>query len=197
MLLMTMYNTEYMYQELLGIIAGIIAFSAYLLYYFSILKKKTVPSRTTWWIWTVVGSIIGISYFFSGARTTIWVPLGEVAGPLGVAILSIWYGEGGWTKFDRYCIVGAIISLLVWFVSGSAVLALISSLGIDLSAALPTIKKIYKDQKSEDRVAWSMTSFANLLNIIAIDKFILGVIIYPLYAMVIDATILFMLWRKK
>lgn len=186
-----------MLQEILGIIAGIIAFSAYIIYYYAILKGETKPSRATWWIWTVVGTIIGLSYFFSGATYTIWVPLGEALGPLGVAILSVKYGVGGWTPFDRWCILGASISLAIWFASGSALLALLSSLCIDLSAALPTIKKIRKDPSTEDKFAWSLTSLANFMNMGAVNTITFAVLIYPIYAAIIDLVILFYIWRRK
>ncbi len=49
-------------------------------------------------------------YYGVGGRETMWVPLSFIAGPLLVWILSIWYGEGGWTKFDRWCLAGAFVS---------------------------------------------------------------------------------------
>ena len=76
----------------LGIIAGIIAFLAYIVYLISILRGKTKPNRATWWIWAFMGLVVGLSYHSSGAVNTIWVPYVEFLGPFSIAILSIKYG---------------------------------------------------------------------------------------------------------
>ena len=73
----------------LGIIAGLIALSAYLVYVISIFRGGSKPNRATWWIWSFMGLILALSYQFSGASNTIWVPYVEFLGPLIIAILSI------------------------------------------------------------------------------------------------------------
>jgi len=37
---------------MLGIIAGIISVFAFFPYVISIFKRKTIPNRITWWIWS-------------------------------------------------------------------------------------------------------------------------------------------------
>ena len=185
-----------LFQSLVGGVAGIIAFSAYVIYIIAVLKGTTTPSRATWFIWSVLGIIIGLSYFFSGARTTIWVPLGEVLGPLVIAILAIKYGEGGWTKLDRFCIFGSAISLALWGISGSPIVGLLSSVTVDIIAAIPTIVKSYKRPDGEDKLAWTMTFVANFLNLFAIDRWVFAVLLYPIYSSIVDGTITALLYRR-
>src|SRR3989338_2992942 len=88
-------------KSVLGIIAGIIALLAYVVYIF---RGKSKPNRVTWWIWAFMGLVLALSYKFSGADNTVWVPYVEFLGPLTIAILSIKYGEGTLeNKTDLYC----------------------------------------------------------------------------------------------
>lgn len=181
---------------LLGLFAGCLAFLAHIFYILSILKGYTRPNRATWWIWTGVSLIIASSYFWSGARNTMPVPIGECLSLLIVAILSIFYGEGGWSRFDRFCIAGAVASLALWYMFESPELALVTSLGIDFFAALPTIKKSFLDPCGEDRPAWTMTTVANLLNLCATESRQFAVLLYPMYTLFIDGSIMALLYRK-
>ena len=76
-------------QYYLGITAGIISFGAYLIYIRSIFKGESRPNRATWSIWAFIGLIQALSYYFSGARNTIWAPIVEFIGPFLIAILAI------------------------------------------------------------------------------------------------------------
>src|SRR3989344_3761392 len=130
-----------------GVIAGIIAFTAYIVYIISIFRCKTKPNRATWWIWTFMGLVVGLSYYASGAENTIWVPFVEFIGPLSIALLSIKYGEGGLdNRTDLICLFGAVFSVILWIIFNNPVIALVSSLAVDSFAIIPTIKKSQKNQ---------------------------------------------------
>lgn len=181
-----------------GIVAGVIAFLAYIVYIVSIFKGESKPNRATWWIWSFMGLIIGISYFFSGAENTIWVPLVEFLGPLSIAILSIKYGEGGLDdRTDLICIAGAVISIVLWIIFDSPLIALITNLVVDSFALIPTIKKSFLRPEGEDFWAWFGTGVADSLNLFAAEKPSFAILLYPVYMLVSDLIIIFILLLKK
>lgn len=185
-------------QGTLGIVAGIIAFFAYILYIVSIIKGESKPNRTTWFIWTFMGLVLALSYYFSGAKNTIWVPFVEFVGPLLIAILSIKYGEGGLTdKTDLVCLAGVFISLLLWIIFDSPIVALVINLIIDAFALIPTIKKSYLRPQGEDFWAWFGTGAADTINLFAIERFTFGVVVYPVYMLISDIIIITLLARGK
>ena len=139
------YNESMDWKFYIGIIAGVIAFIAYIVYIRSILKGETKPNKATWWIWTFMGAVIGVSYYFSGAENTIWVPFVEFIGPFSIALLSLKYGEGGLEdRTDIICLTGAIISIILWIIFKNPVVALVTNLAVDSFALIPTIKKSSK-----------------------------------------------------
>ncbi|OGI85698.1 hypothetical protein A3A01_00080 [Candidatus Nomurabacteria bacterium RIFCSPLOWO2_01_FULL_39_17] len=182
----------------LGIIAGLIALSAYLVYVISIFRGGSKPNRATWWIWSFMGLILALSYQFSGASNTIWVPYVEFLGPLIIAILSIKYGEGGLdNKTDLICLLGATISIILWIIFKNPVVALITNLAVDSFAIVPTIKKSYLRPEGEDFWAWFGTGLADSLNMFAVERFSFAILIYPIYMLVSDLIIIVILLFKK
>jgi hypothetical protein len=143
--------------------------------------------------------MIAASYRAAGASATIWVPLSYVIGPFVTSMLGIKFGQGGWTRFDRFCLLTAALSLMLWQVSSSPDLALAMNIGIDLLGALPTIRKSLSDPYGEDLLAWMLFFVANTLNVVAIERWNWQVAIYPLYMFWITSTIFWVLWqgRKK
>src|SRR3989338_6481567 len=172
-----------------GVVAGIISFGAYIVYIISILKGETKPSRATWWILTIVGSVTGISYYFSGAVDTIWVPVADVFGIFIVAILSIKYGEGGLNPFDITCFFVSMTGLVLWYIFKSPVIALILNLSMDFVGMLPTIKKSYLEPTGESGFSWLLTFIGNVLNFGAIGSATFGLLIYPIYMSITSGSV--------
>ncbi len=176
--------------------AGVISTAAYIPYIISILKGKTKPNRASWWIWAVLGIIICASYWSVGARNTFWYTL--PVGMITTALLSLKYGIGGWTPFDRVCLAGAAAGLLLWWVSGIPFTALAVSMGIDMIGYFPTMRKIWHMSGSEDRLTWMMFLVAAALNVAAIDRWTLDIAIYPVYILVFNSIVLgLIVFRKR
>ena len=188
------FLVSYSFEQVMGAAAGLFGFLAFVLYYISILKGKTRPNRATWFILTVVGALIALSYYASGARETLWVPVSYVIGPFIAFLLSIKYGVGGWTPFDRLCLFGCFVSIIFWKVSHSPEITLFLNILIDFFGILPTIKKSYLDPLSEDRTAWSMTVFASVLNIFAVGSWTLVIGVYPVYMLFFNGLIVALLF---
>ena len=126
-----------------------------------------------------------------------WVPITYVIGPLVTSLLAIKLGEGGWTKFDRICLVSAGASLVVWGVFKSPEITLIINIGIDLLGALPTIRKSFRDPYGEDLLAWGLFALANAFNVLAIDRWLWQVTIYPIYMFVLSSLIYWLLCQGR
>jgi hypothetical protein len=189
---------EFDIKLILGIIAGVIAFLAYVIYIISIFRRKSKPNRATWWIWSFMGLVLAISYHSSGASNTIWVPYVEFLGPFIIALLSIKYGEGSLkNKTDLWCLLGAIFSVILWIIFDNPVIALVTNLAIDSFAIIPTIKKSYLRPEGEDFWAWFGTGIADSLNLFAVERFSFAILLYPIYMLVSDLIIIFILLFKK
>jgi hypothetical protein len=180
-----------------GKVAGVISLVAFIPYVLATLRGKTRPNRASWWIWTVVGSMLGASYYSSGADHTIWVPVSYIIGPFVIAILSLKYGEGGWTRFDRACLLGAGASALMWWLFSSPLVALCINIVIDVMGALPTIRKSYREPEGEDRTAWTLFSVGNTVNLLAIEEWTFAIAVYPVYMFLTAGLITLLVLRPR
>ncbi|MBV6624110.1 MAG: hypothetical protein KI793_14420 [Rivularia sp. (in: Bacteria)] len=185
------------WQETIGIIAGLLSLLGFIPYVVAIQQKKTQPNKATWCIWAIVGIILCTSYYLSGAINTIWVPLALAIGHVVIAILAFIYGKGSWNSFDKTCILGAAISLVLWWHYKSPLIALSINIAIDFLGALPTIRKSYREPETEDLLSWIIFLLAHTLNLIAIKQWSLSILAYPVYLFLTVATIVILLLRPK
>ena len=182
---------------LAGRLAGLLSLAAFVPYIIAILRGHTRPNRATWWIWTVNGLVLGASYYSSGAENTIWVPVSYAVGPLVTALLAIRHGEGGWTTLDRNCLLGAGSGLLLWWLFNSPLVALIMTLGVDFSGAVPTIRKAYRAPETEDRLAWALFIAGNTVNLAAVEQWQFAIGVYPVYMFLASGTIAALVLRPR
>lgn len=165
--------------EISGKIAGIIIALSYIPYVVAILRRKTSPNRASWFIWVATNFLILGSYYLSGARSTVWLPLAFAVGSSMIAILSIWFGEGGWTPLDRFCLIVVGINIVLWFLLKTPQVVLFVGILNGLLGTLPTIKKSYLRPQTESKLAWVMCFIGSIANIIAIDNWNFSIAIYP------------------
>jgi hypothetical protein len=184
-------------QGLLGQLAGAISLLGFVPYIIAIAQGKTRPNRATWWIWSVVGAMLCASYYASGTRHALWVPLSYVIGPLATALLALKYGEGGWDRFDRTCLAASLLSLVVWWLARSPLVALLANLGIDLLGAVPTIRKAYRAPEAESLLSWLVFLLADTLNVCAIGTWSLATALYPVYLFILAAVLVTLLMRPR
>ena len=184
-------------QALFGISAGILSISAYPVYYADILRGNTKPSRITWWILTLLNVALSISYYASGARDTIWIPVSYSVGFFIVALLSIKYGDADWQLTDYLCLVGALISLGAFFFTHSSKITLYFIILTDFVGLVPTIYKSFKKPWTESRLSWGIAAAASLLNVFAINEWNFAVAFYPFYVFATNILIVLFLFQKR
>jgi hypothetical protein len=162
-----------------GYIAGIVSLVAFVPYILSILRKETRPNRASWFIWLVVSLIIALSYREAGADYAFIVPIAYSTGTTIIASLSLKYGTGGWTRFDRICLIGAGGGLAMWVMFNSPMSALLICLFMNFLGTLPTIRKAYYQPETENGLAWTLFSLGTLLNLLAIEEWTFSMAVYP------------------
>jgi len=180
-----------------GQISGVLSFLSFVIYGISTLVGRTKPNRMTWWALACVNTALAFSYFFAGARDTVWIAVSYAAGSLIIAILSIWHGEGGWEKLERLCIVAVLVNLFIWWISHSAVIALVCNIAVDFFSLLPTIKKAHLNPRSESKSSWILEAGSSLINLFAVERYSFAIIIYPMYLFLANTFIAALLFSKS
>ncbi|MEI8062282.1 MAG: hypothetical protein WCG97_03225 [bacterium] len=187
----------------LGIISGIFLITGYIPYIYEVIRGTDIPNRASWCIWSLSTLIILFGVHETGTHEAIWVPIADAIGCFVIFILSLRLGTGGWSKTDKISLVVSLLGLIIWLMTGSALIALVANLIIYISGYIPTIKKSIRNPRSESLLAWTIFLIGVILNLITV---MLGhdsgfaVWLYPITLVVTVGTLYFFLikrfWRK-
>ncbi len=185
--------------QIIGLIAGILISIGYIPYIYEVLAKKTVPSRASWLIWSISTIIIAFSVQLTGTHEAVWFPILDAVGCTLIFLLAIPYGSGGWTKTDRISFAICLASLIVWYFSGSALVALLMNLSVYVSGYIPTIAKVWKNSHNESFLAWTFFFAGTVLNLIAVligNDTGFAVWFYPVILMTAVGSLYVLLFKK-
>lgn len=184
-------------QQVFGIIAGLLALISAVPYVKSILKRETIPHRTTYGLWTLLYIISLTSYIAAGARFTAFFIGAYLLVQLVIFALSFKYGTGGLEKLDILCTLGALVGIILWLITKSPLYALYLTIAAELFAFAPTIIKTYKKPYSESLSAWIIGACGGMFNIFAIDKLQPEIYIYPIFIFVLEFSLVILMLTRR
>jgi hypothetical protein len=187
---------------LFSFFAGVISFVSYVAYFISTVRGKTKPSRSTWWVLTLVGLLVFSSSYTIGAKENFWIMLTYIIGPLSISLLSLHpkyrYGHG-FLLIDKLCLACALVCAAVWLIFKSPQITFIGSILVEILGMVPTYKKAYLKPKEEDPIAWSIEMLASIINAFGITTWFSlkeKDWIYAGYLLLANGIILLILWVR-
>ena len=156
-------------REILSILAGILVVIGDIPYIVSILRKEkpNKPSKASWIIWAILDTIA-----FAGMVAEDSVNgqiIGTVLGVWVVMALALIYGKPGFTKLEKFCLIGAVFGLILWKIIGP-VAGVVTSLILIFIGSLPTFDKARKNPGGEDGLSWIIWWLSSLVQLIALQK---------------------------
>jgi hypothetical protein len=167
--------------------------------------ERTIPNLATWIIFSVEGGIIAFSYYARSDIPDFWFFAALTVNYLIAAILSIRYGEHvvkkspPFTRLDLLCLTGAVLSLLLWYQYDSWEIPIVINMVIDSFGIVPTLEKIWRQPKTEDMRAWSMTMVSSVLSVCALGALSTWSFEragFPLYMVFVNGGVLLFMMRR-
>ncbi|MEK7452328.1 MAG: hypothetical protein AAB664_03230, partial [Patescibacteria group bacterium] len=111
-----------------------------------------------------------------------------------IAILSLRYGYSGWGRTDTRCAIAVVVAVGIWIVTKNPVLALVMSIVADFLGAIPTVKKVWFQPRTESRSAWTLAVFATMLNFGAVQTWGFSDVAFHGYLFFINGIIAWRSW---
>ena len=165
-----------------------LSFLPYLIYIF---KGETKPERASWFIWSVLGSIAFFSQLAKGASSSLWLPGIQTIGDISIFIFAIKYGMGGFSRRDKWALGVAGISLILWYITKEAMIALFFAILIDAIGAYLTIIKSYEHPATEPVISWVLTMLGGFFAIFAVGNMNWILLSFPVYTFLVNVLIVY------
>lgn len=177
--------------QLFALCSAVLSLFAYLPYIHDTACGQTQPQRASWLIWSLLGSIAFFSQLHEGASMTLWFVGAQVGGTIIVFLLSIKMGKGAFlTRPDERALWIAIIGLVIWYFTETAVYALALTITISLLGGVLTVIKAYRSPQTETTTTWALSFIASCCAILALGEGDPILIAYPLYLFLLNGAIL-------
>lgn len=182
--------------QLFGYISGILSVVGLVPYVRDILLGKTKPERASWFIWLALGGIAFASQFSKGATDSLWFVGASTIAVLAIAMLSLKYGVGGFTRRDIGALTVAFIGLVIWYFTDEAAFALLIVVAVDSIGSALTFIKAYREPETETISAWFAAGTAGLFAMFSVGEWNPILLIYPAYIALANYAIMAALLRN-
>lgn len=180
------------------IISAILVLSFCSIYLWSVLKWETKPHMYTVLLYVIITGVIFYSQLVSGAGYwSVYVGITCLFWCL-IFILSHWYGTEDIIFADKICLVVALISIPIWYLTWSPVYSVILLMIVDVFSSAPTVRKTINDPYSENLQAFMVEFVWISFSILALTQINFVSSWYLIYILMFDLLMIYILlrWRK-
>ncbi len=179
-------------KHVLNMTAGMLVVLGFIPYFISIMRHRIMPSIVTWVIWATVDIIVLAGMFTENTLNAQIV--GATFCACVVVVLSVFYGEYYWSKYDKYCLVGAALGITIWSISGSALAGIVINSAVNFVGSIPTFSSALKNPDNEDGFAWTVWILSSIANMAAIPTWTLAYATQPVTFFTIMLVMMYLLY---
>ncbi len=160
------------------------------------LRGRTHPNRVTWFLWALAPLIAFVAQLQEGVGLRALLTFTVGFGPL-LVLLASFVDRRAYariTRFDLACGSLSIVALVAWQVTGKGTVAIAFSLLADFMAAVPTLRKAYREPHTETSTAYLCSGLSAMITLLTITDWDFAVAAFPVYILIMSA-LLFTLVR--
>ena len=158
-------------KEVIGIVAVILTFVAYIPYYRDILKGKTRPHIYSWSLWGLLTILLVALQIKGGAGPATWITAAAGLLCLGVVILSLKNGKRDITKLDTAVAILSLVAIGFWLIADQPKVSISLVILADMLAFIPTVRKSYLDPHSETLSLYITNAIRFALALLAVEHY--------------------------
>ena len=184
-------------KELLGLISVLLYLIGCVPYIIDTIRKKTKPHIFTWLIWSIVTTLAFLGQYAKGGGAGSWST--GVAGLMAliITILSLKNGTKDINLSDKLFFIGALLAIIPWYVTKDPTLSIFIVIVLDACALLPTVRKTYKDPKSETFTTYFFNFIRQPLSIAALRTYNIATLLYPIYLFIANFVMMVIIRRLR
>jgi hypothetical protein len=178
----------------ISVLAGLLFVIGYIPYVRAIVRREATPAKASWIIWAALDTLTMLGMIVHG--TINGHIIGSTVGAWVVMVLGIKLGTPGWTRLDIFCLIGAVLGIVLWQVFSSPIVGIITSLVVMLLGSFPTFASAWRDPSKENRTGWTLFWLSCIPALFAIPAWTLGDAAQPIVFTIIESVMMFILYIK-
>jgi hypothetical protein len=154
-------------------------------------RGRTHPNRVTWFLWALAPLIAFVAEVQQGVGLRALLTFTVGFGPLLVLIASFVDRRAyvRITRFDLACGSLSIVALVAWQLTGKGNVAIAFSLLADFMAAVPTLRKSYRQPHTETSIAYLCSGLSACITLLTITEWDFATAAFPVYILVMSAVL--------
>lgn len=186
------------YKNILGIVATLIAFIAYIPYFRDIFANKTKPHAFSWFVWGVLTAIAFFGQIAGGAGAGAWVTGFTALVCFIISFFGFRKGSSNIVLIDWISLLGAGIALLLWAVTKNPLLSVILITITDAFGFFPTFRKSFSRPQEETVSTFFLSGLKFIFAILALRTVSVITALYPLSLVLMNwIFVLMLIIRRK
>jgi hypothetical protein len=171
------------------ILSSLFTVAATIPYLIEIVRGQTKPRVVTWFTWAIILSIGSAAAFTAHQIPAGVLMLSTSLEAAAVVVLGYKHGDRTFEKLDLICLCGAVTGLSLWMLLHSPALAVLATVLIDFTGALPTLKHSWHKPHEETLITYVLFSISNVLTLTVVNYRVFTSLAYPIYVFSIDLAI--------
>jgi hypothetical protein len=180
------------------LLGGIISLIGTIPYTLDTIKGKTKPRVASWLMWAMLTGVAAAASLSAGHVSAAVLATCMTVSCAAVAILAFWKNsQVVFSKFDNTCLFASLSGVVLWQVFNSPELAVLAVVAIDAIASLPTLRHAYRAPEEETMFEFLMAGVASVITIVAATDFSSTAVAYPLYIIIFDFIVVYLLVRGR
>jgi hypothetical protein len=185
--------------EFLVLIAASATLVAALAYIRSMFKGETKPNRVTWLMWTIAPLTATFAAFSSGVTWAAVPVFMSGLSPCLILLASFLNKRAYWklSAFDYACGALSALALVLWYVTENPNVAIVFAILSDALAAVPTIRKAWRNPHTEFRWPFVVGVFSPLTSFLVATDWAFSEIAFPAYLVGINILLVFFVSKRE
>jgi MFS family permease len=183
-------------KNVFALLSGLIIFGTAVPYLIDIAKNKVKPVRSTWLMFLFLLVLAFFQQREIGVGLAMIITIAELAATLLLFVLSMFKGEGGFSRLDKACYILLVVGLVVWKVSGSPILGLAMTILTDFVAFFPVIYRTAKDPKSETQIFYWGGVLGPIFGLLAVTDRSFNKVVFIVYLAAVNMLVALLINRQ-
>lgn len=184
-------------KEIFAIVAALLVLVGHAPYLRDLLRRKIEPHAYTWFVWSIVSGITLAGQLVSGAEWGALPTAVAEAFTIVILLFSLRFGLKHVTRTDTVFLVIALLGLIPWALTKDPTLSVIIAVSIDLVAFIPTLRKAYKEPKTETPILYSTNVVRHILSLLSLSSYNVATVLHSVAMLAANGTMTGILFAAR